>query len=174
MDAESGLVVRFADVESVVGPLRSALDPATPSGMPAHVTVLYPFVPPAELFSAVLAQVAAVASQTQTFRVQFEKVGWFSDQVLWLAPEPDSPFRDLTSRFRTLFPQCLPYGGAFDDLIPHLTIEAGVPIIDLQEAERALTGRLPIRTTATHLSVLTGSVTEGRWTVRGEFAFASG
>src|SRR4051812_37947925 len=42
----SGLIVEVPESESVVGHHRDALDINARGGVPAHVTVLYPFLPP--------------------------------------------------------------------------------------------------------------------------------
>ena len=47
---------------------------------------------------------------------------WFGEDVLYLAPRPDGPFRALTRAVCAAFPGYLPYGGAFADTIPHLTV----------------------------------------------------
>ena len=44
--SESAVLVPFPEAERVVSPYRARLDGAAALGVPAHVTVLYPFVPP--------------------------------------------------------------------------------------------------------------------------------
>jgi hypothetical protein len=44
---ESAIVVRIPETERLVGRFRADLDVAAALGVPAHVTVLAPFVPPA-------------------------------------------------------------------------------------------------------------------------------
>src|SRR5712675_2883024 len=57
--AESALIVRVPAAEPHVSGLRARFDPAAALGVPAHVTVLYPFVPPDRITAAVLARVRA-------------------------------------------------------------------------------------------------------------------
>ena len=45
---ESALVVLVPEADPLVGPFRSFFDPSAALGVPAHVTLLYPFVEPAE------------------------------------------------------------------------------------------------------------------------------
>jgi hypothetical protein len=47
--AESTILVPVPEAEPVVGQLRARLDRAASRGIPAHVTVLYPFVPPGQI-----------------------------------------------------------------------------------------------------------------------------
>ena len=119
---ESTILVPVPEAEPVVGQLRARLDRAASRGIPAHVTVLYPFVPPGQITSAVLAKAAAAVASVPGFDCRFAATGWFGDQVVWLAPEPASPFRALTAAVHAAFPQCPPFGGAFAEVIPHLTV----------------------------------------------------
>ncbi|NIQ97618.1 MAG: 2'-5' RNA ligase family protein, partial [Desulfuromonadales bacterium] len=42
--------------------------------------------------------------------------------VLYLGPEPDWPFRDLTVAIWKRFPDHPPYGGRHRDIVPHLSV----------------------------------------------------
>jgi hypothetical protein len=83
---------------------------------------------------------------TSAFDCTFDRCEWFGDDVLWLAPDRDQEFRDLTGRVVERFPSCLPYGGEFDDVIPHLTVgdSRRATFDDLQAAESDISGKLPI------------------------------
>ena len=84
--------------------------------MPAHVTILYPFVEPDELDAGGPRELAAIAARHQPFRVRFEKVGCWPG-VVYLAPEPAGPFARLTEDLVAAFPNHPPYGGAFDEVV---------------------------------------------------------
>src|SRR5262249_60327738 len=103
--------------------------PARPPtrGLPAPVPFLYPFVPPGQIPPAVLGKAAAAVASVQSFDCQFAATGWFGDQVVWLAPEPDSPFRALTAAVHAAFPHCPPFGGAVAPGIPHPTLGGPPP-----------------------------------------------
>ena len=89
--------------------------------MPAHVTVLFPFRSPNELDAATLDAVNDVARSIEPFHVVFhEPASW--PGVVWLRPEPDDGFRALTKAAVARFPDCPPYDGAYDDIVPHLTV----------------------------------------------------
>jgi hypothetical protein len=47
--AESAVLVLLPEAEIAVASHRAELDAAAGLGVPAHVTVLYPFVPPARI-----------------------------------------------------------------------------------------------------------------------------
>ncbi len=61
--SESALVVRVPAAEPCVAALRELHDPVARRGMPAHITLLYPFVAPNEITPAVLARVQRVAAE---------------------------------------------------------------------------------------------------------------
>ena len=75
--------------------LRQHHDPMAPLGVPAHVTLLYPFLPSAELTPAVRRRIARLTRDVRPFDVAFERTGRFPG-VVWLAPEPAEPFVALT------------------------------------------------------------------------------
>ena len=51
----SALIVAVAEAEPAVADHRERLDRAATWGVPAHITVLYPFLPPADLEAAATA-----------------------------------------------------------------------------------------------------------------------
>jgi len=171
--SESALIVAFPDIEAVVGDLRQRLDPSATWGVPAHVTVLYPFLPPEMLRSLDLAKIEEVASTTPAFPIQFTRTSWFANQVLWLPPDPDGPLRQLSARLYAAYPQCPPYGGAISDPVPHLTVADGANIALMSEAEDVVAGRLPLSTVATELTVMTGSRAPGSWQTLAAFPFSA-
>jgi 2'-5' RNA ligase len=75
---------------------RQHLDAAATWGVPAHVTVLYPFVEPARVNDDLVATLATAARCVASFGCRFERTRWFGEDVLWLDPNPAEPFRRLT------------------------------------------------------------------------------
>jgi len=167
---ETALIVPVPEAESAVGSLRAQLDSSAAWGVPAHVTVLYPFLPPDQVDDATLAAVAEVCAATPRFRTMLARVSWFGESVVWLAPEPDEGFRGLTAALWQRFPQAPPYGGMFDDVVPHLTIghDAGRPA--LAAAANAVTPYLPIAVDATVVHLIRGSSGVQPWVTVREFA----
>jgi len=94
---------------------------ADPDFAHAHITLLAPW---AERPSATdLARLADIARSVSPFEVKLAQLGEFPDGVIYLRPEPDDRLRDLTSRLSAAFPQFPPYGGHYQDVIPHLTLD---------------------------------------------------
>ena len=161
--SESAILIKVPQVEYVVGLHRRDLDPSAKWGIPAHVTLLYPFLPPSEIDANVLERIATCVSGHQAFEVQFLRTKWFGDEVLWLAPEPDLLFRRLTDSLFAGFPETPPYGGSIADPTPHLTVayRAGVPL--MQAVESLVIAALPIRAVFDSVSVMIGSPEPASW-----------
>ncbi|HYN75465.1 MAG TPA: 2'-5' RNA ligase family protein [Candidatus Limnocylindria bacterium] len=163
--SETAVLVPVPTAEPVVGTHRTRLDPAARWGVPAHVTVLYPFVPPTELTDVHLKLLAATVGAVSAFTCTFSRTAWFGQEVLWLAPDPDGPFRALTTAVSTAFPDYPPYGGAYADVIPHLTVgEQDADGADaLRAAEAEVRPRLPFGTSVDSVLVLAGAPVDGAW-----------
>ncbi|MEO5884975.1 MAG: 2'-5' RNA ligase family protein, partial [Candidatus Limnocylindrales bacterium] len=94
-DPPSGLAVPIRIPPSLAR-VRRRWDRAAIAGARAHVTVLYPFLPTSRLTPDVRAQLAAIARSVSPFEVRFARVRRFDDGVVWVAPEPATPFQELT------------------------------------------------------------------------------
>jgi hypothetical protein len=67
--AQTAFIVPLPEAEEAAGPFRASLDTATSWGVPAHVTVLYPFLPPERINDQVLSAVGdAVAGSAADSR----------------------------------------------------------------------------------------------------------
>lgn len=165
----TAVIVPVAAADATVGPHRTALDRAAGWGIPAHVTVLYPFVPPGALTADQLDRLAAAVASERAFDATFAGTGWFGSDVLWLAPDPAEPFRRLTLAVWREFPEHPPYEGAFADIHPHLTVAdraLGGPG-DLERAEAAVRHGLPITQRVDHAVLVAGTDAPRSWrTVR--------
>jgi 2'-5' RNA ligase len=160
---ETAVLVLLPEADEVVGPYRARMDRAAVLGVPAHVTVLYPFVPPHDVDARVIDALAGAVASVPAFDVAFDRTAWFDNRVLWLAPAPSDPFRDLTRAVWARFPAHPPYGGAHDDVIPHLTVGHDVPVDALRAAAGAIEPRLPVRARVTRAWLLRGSAERGSW-----------
>lgn len=165
----SAVIVPVPAVEPLVAHHRARLDQAATWGVPAHVTVVFPFAPPAELDDAAVARLATAVARVPAFDVAFERCDRFGEDVLWLAPDDaaDAAFRALTDAVVAAFPAHPPYEGAFDDVVPHLTVgEARLgSVAALRAAEAEIAPRLPVRTRVEHALLITGRLEPDGWRV---------
>jgi 2'-5' RNA ligase len=162
---QSAVLVLVPAAEAVVASHRSRLDDAAALGVPAHVTVLYPFVPPERTEDAVISSLAAAVRSVTAFDVTFRRVSWFDRSVLWLAPEPAEPFLALIAAVQGAFPGYLPYGGEISDVVPHLTVGQGQPEGALESAARAIEPSLPVTARVCAAVLMHGSLVPGSWRV---------
>lgn len=125
----------------MVRPWRDRFDPAARSGVPAHVTVVFPFLPASLVDAGTCAALDEIVGHHRSFEVRFEKSGRFPG-VLYLAPTPDAPFRELTEAVVERWPEAPPYGGKYDPH-PHLTVAQGQDEAMLDEIEAGLRPGLP-------------------------------
>ena len=124
--AQSAFIVRVPEAEAWVGVLRERFDPSAKQGVPAHITVLYPFMSPEFVSEQVLTVVRQALQSAAAFDFQLAEVGRFP-ATTYLAPEPVAPFVGLTKRLVESFPEYPPYGGEHEGVVPHLTVAHGSP-----------------------------------------------
>jgi 2'-5' RNA ligase len=164
---ESALLVAIPEAELVIGQLRLRHDPAAAKGVPAHVTILYPFAPASELTDDVRRAVADLFRSRPPFEYRFEHVARFDDGTVYLAPDTPESFRGLTDAAASRWPGFPPYGGVFDDVIPHLTVghRLGNDADEVQEAAaEALRAQGPVTGRATEV-VLMVAGSGGQWRI---------
>lgn len=143
---------------AAVAGFRERFDSSWPTGMPAHVTVLYPFVDARAVTPALLAEMDALAATMAAFDYRLEAVSEFP-AALYLVPTPSAPFVALTETAARRWPDHPPYGGRFDNVIPHLTVadtRAG------KAAVAEVAALLPLEERAEEL-VLIAPSRGGRW-----------
>ncbi len=160
------LIVPVLDAEPVIarwlGTGRIDFD-----GVPLHVTVMYPFLPARVVGAAEEQRIAELAGAMAPFDFTLTGPRRFPG-VQYLAPEPASEFAALTERVRRRWPSCRPYGGAYDAVVPHMTVSFGDdPPVD----EATLKRDLPIRASATELWLL--DQTPHGWRRRRSFPLGS-
>jgi hypothetical protein len=85
----SALVVLVPEAEASVKPFRDRYDPSAAAGMPAHITLLYPFKPPDEVDEAVLGNLRHCFTRFARIQFSLNSIRRFPVEVLYLAPEPD-------------------------------------------------------------------------------------
>jgi 2'-5' RNA ligase len=139
-------------------------------GVPAHVTLLFPFVPAIDVQPADVQQAAETVRRTPCFDVEFREVTTFDplpgkEGVVWLAPEPAGPFVEMTHALAERFPGYLPYEGIHDTVIPHLTL-ANVDV-DAPTLVAAARPTLPFATRVAS-AVLLVEDNDGRWRIADE------
>lgn len=163
----TALITLTPEADPVVGDWRGRLDPAARAGVPAHVSVLYPFLHESRIDASVHAGLAAILRPHPAFDLRFERTGRFPG-CLYLAPEPAGPLRRLTLEVAARWPEAPPYGGRYPDVVPHLTVAQGARAADLDAAEADLAGRLPLTSRVSSVKLVAYDGTA--WRERASFA----
>ncbi|HEX6397723.1 MAG TPA: 2'-5' RNA ligase family protein, partial [Steroidobacteraceae bacterium] len=99
-------------------------DPSARRNVPAHVTILYPFVPLAQIDDGVVARLREIAGGVRCFEYRLAETRRFP-VALYLAPDPDASFAALTDAVWRAFPDHPPFEGKFDVVVPHVTVAHG-------------------------------------------------
>jgi len=145
------------------------------TGSPAHITVLYPFLPPAEISEPLLAGLRDLFAGFGAFEFTLDRVGWFGENVDWLGPFDPAPFSALTTLAFTAFPSCPPYGGQHAEVIPHLTIGHLGGWQVLHAAAESVSPCLPVEAAAAEVTLMAGprpgtpGTPPGLWRTRAAF-----
>jgi 2'-5' RNA ligase len=172
VEDQSALLIPVPEAEPAVGEWRDRLDPSAAIGVPAHITVLFPFLPPAAIDAEAWALVTELAAAFSEFDYQLPEARWFDQQVLWLATEPAEPLVRLIEAALERFPQCQRYGRPELEIIPHLTVAHSGPPDAMAAAEAALKQLLPIQTRARELWLMERRG-GARWARRASFALSA-
>jgi len=159
---ESALIVPVPEAEDLVGEWRERYDDSARTGVPAHLTLLYPFLPPEDVTQADLEGLTALFAAANATRFELVAVRRFSRGVLYLAPEPEAFLRELTGQIWAQYPHRPPYGGVFDDVIPHLTVAQVADSGVLDAVEASVARGLPIAARATEAWLMLQDA-DGRW-----------
>jgi 2'-5' RNA ligase len=142
----SALIIDVPVAEPLVKEWRAKHDWSAQHGVPAHITLLFPFAPSDKIDERLHADLRALFAAHPAFSFSLSRVARFPD-VAWLAPEPAEPFRVLTEAIASQYPDYPPYEGIHDVVIPHLTVAEGNTELQ-DEVDVALTPALPIEAEA--------------------------
>jgi 2'-5' RNA ligase len=121
--------------------------------VPAHVTLVVPFVAPEQLTDGVVTELAGLFGDVVPFPFELAQASRFPEGPVYLAPDPAAPFRHLVGELGRAFPEHPPYEGRFDGVVPHLT----VPLRDGEEMgdlQRLVDDEGPVRALAAEAELL--------------------
>ena len=171
---EAALVVIVPEAEPLVGRFRAQHDPAAGWGVPAHITINYPFIPGVKPTADVLKRLSRLFAKIAPVSFTLDHIARFP-KVIFLAPEPAAPFVHLIEQAAQEFPDAPPYGGRFESITPHLTVAYSDDSILLSSVERefsdAALGHLPVNAFASRVWLMDDSA--GRWKTRASFTLGS-
>ncbi len=121
---------------------------------PAHITLVYPFMPASALSPADLDDLGAFFSDRPTFGFDLA-LGWFGREVLILRPDPASELVELTRAIVGRWPAYPYYGGLYDVIEPHVSLAFGTAD-ELVPLALSVGSLLPLRVQAEAVTLLVG------------------
>jgi len=121
---ETALICRVPEAERYIARYRDRYDPSARRNVPAHVTVLYPFMPPARIDVDVTDRLRDIARAVPCFDYRLARTRRFP-VALYLAPDPDGSYAALTEAVFRAFPEYPPFEGKFAEVVPHVTVAHG-------------------------------------------------
>jgi hypothetical protein len=104
----------------------------------------------------VLAELRNLFAQFPAFEFTLPEFRRFPD-VFYLAPSPAEPFKVLTQAVVERHPDYPPYGGAFTEVIPHLTIadvDDAEQLDDIERDSQQHSAQLPAKATANEVLLI--------------------
>jgi 2'-5' RNA ligase len=140
--AETAVAILLPELELLIGGWRRRYTGDGARGMPPHVTLIFPFADSADLADrlSLLKQVLGAAAP---FDVTLAETALFP-RLLYLRPKPHEPFVTMTEALVGVFPEFPPYGGKFEEIVPHVTVAEADESV-LAGAERELVPKLPVK-----------------------------
>ncbi len=172
--AESAFLIHVPEAETCVGALRERFDGSVKLGVPAHITILVPFMSPELITESVLRRVQLALNAVPAFAFTLSRVARFPSTT-YLAPEPSEPFIALTQSLMASFPEYPPFGGEFESIIPHLTVAHGNAAeaeVAAGELAAAVQAHGPIRSVCRSVALLENS--SGLWKEMHSFTLPNG
>jgi 2'-5' RNA ligase len=122
--------------------------------VPAHVTLLYPFVAPEQLDRSVRAAIEAVAALHAPFSYHLAGRATWPDTI-YVSVDPVEPFVALQGDLAAAFPEYPIYGQtATFDFVPHVTIAEGAAAGDPSALASPAWASLPHRAKASALELI--------------------
>jgi 2'-5' RNA ligase len=142
----SAIILPVPAAEPLVSGWRLRHDPSAAAGVPAHVTIVAPFLDPEQITDELLGELRRLLAARPAPRVQFIRTARFAPAgavpgVLYLDPEPADELRGLTRAVVARWPEAPPYAGLHAEIVPHLTV-AIADEVTLEEIEGELTRAL--------------------------------
>jgi len=166
----TALVVPVRAADPVIGEHRRTHTPSGKQGMPAHVTLLAPFIHASRLDSLDRHRLSDTVGRFPAFDLRLSAFGVFEQiDCLWLAPQPRKQFVEMTKALLEIYPEVdYPPEGA-TEIVPHVTIGSHLTSEQQEEIQRELRPKLPVRGRADRV-VLYERDAKGGWRARQTFA----
>ena len=165
---QTALVFLVPEAEAPLSRVASTFPQLVRPGLPAHVTVLAPWIPLDEVDQKALVLCANLAASMPETTVSFNKIG-MKPGFVYLDSDEASSIEAICDATKRTWPYLPPYAGKHKDVRPHITLALG----DMRDGDQEVIAdlvlpSLPIRSSFESLHVVSfnGSRWEGRYRFR--------
>jgi 2'-5' RNA ligase len=169
---ESAVLLCVPEAEDLVGRWRDRGDPSAAAGVPAHVTLLTPFLPVDRIDAGVVAELEWFFRGVDAFPMRFERVGCFEEQGVVFLDPAGRDLDDLAAAFARRWPETPPYAGHVTKPHAHLTVVRSDDARLRAEAAAAVERGLPLVAVAAQAALWTCDE-HGHWSEAHLFAFGA-
>ncbi len=144
--------------------------------VPPHVTLAYPFLPADRVGATVIDELGEIFGHREPFDFEMATVGSFGDEVVYLEPSRSEVFGELVATLQRTFPGFHPSDGAFDSVVPQVTLAAHGTATARERQALAKLSRtyLPCAARATHVWLMSNKRRPDGWSIERIFALGSG
>ena len=152
---ETAIIVPVEGAELLLSAAATVFGFDRLTGVPAHVTLLYPFVEAERLVVCHALEAQRALSDVQPFECSFASIGRFDDPpvAIYLEPKPVEQFSAMIEALTAAFPKFPPYGGTVEEVITHLTVVETADRTLWAEVEEWIGSQLPVRTSVQRFSI---------------------
>ena len=170
---ETAIIIAVPEADRLVGRWRRQYTADGAEGVPAHITLLYPFTDTFLYTARCGREIERVLGDFAPIRFRLSSTAYFRARpnVLYLTPDPAAPFAAMTAALFAQFPEHPPYGGAHNEVIPHLTVAEHDDLDFLVRIADDVSRHLPIQTTALEVQLMEHAP-QG-WRVRRRFSLGA-
>jgi hypothetical protein len=140
------LLLITPDADPVVGAWRAEHDSAARHGIPAHVTVRTPFLPPEQWAGPELSQLEVFLPLPVTLARLEDRPG-----ALVIVAEPDDELREITDATTRMWPTLPPHKASIRPFAYHATVVRTEDPRVRSAAAEAIAPYLPLRVTGTEM-----------------------
>src|SRR5262249_27254352 len=121
---QTGLVFMAPEAEPVLSIVASTYPHLVRPGLPAHITVLYPWIPIDRVSDDALGLCAQLAAATPRTKLTLNDIG-IRPGFVYLSCADASHVEDVCNAAQKAWPDLPPYGGKYNDSRPHITLALG-------------------------------------------------
>lgn len=168
-NGQTALVIPVPAADALLGSVENRHPGTVRAGVPAHVSLLWPFVGAAELDERVTEGLSELVAGHGPMPVEFGEC-YRRGGFIALRPDPIEGLTELTRRTHDRWPALLPYEGRYGDVEPHLTIATRASEETAVTIEQEVSEQLPISAELCEVWLM---AFEKRWTLRRRFALGS-